>query len=64
MTKEIGGYIELDSYRLPMLHDDGLLLNCGRSCLLYILNADSNLLLLFFRLIYLLYFLFLIITLH
>lgn len=41
MTKEIGGYIELDSYRLPMLHDDGLLLNCGRSCLLYILKAKN-----------------------
>ena len=37
--KEIGGYIELDTYHLPMLHDQAVALNCGRSCLAYLLEA-------------------------
>lgn len=37
--KEIGGYIELDYYQLPMLHDDAIKLNCGRNALAYILEA-------------------------
>ena len=37
--KEIGGYIELDKYELPMLHDGAIALNCGRSCLLYLIRA-------------------------
>ena len=37
--KEIGGYIELDKYYGNMLHDDGILLNCGRSCLKFIIRA-------------------------
>ena len=31
--KEIGGYIEFEKYEGKMLHEDGILLNCGRSCL-------------------------------
>lgn len=37
--REIGGYIELDSYRLPMLHEGALALNCGRNALAYLLRA-------------------------
>ncbi len=39
--KEIGGYIELDQYRLPMLHEGALALNCGRNCLAYLLKAKN-----------------------
>lgn len=38
---EIGGYIELDSYSLPMLHEDAVALNCGRNCLAYVLRARN-----------------------
>ena len=37
--REIGGYIELDTYRLPMLHEGALALNCGRNALAYLLRA-------------------------
>lgn len=37
--KEIGGYIELDTYHLPMLHEGALALNCGRNALAYLLRA-------------------------
>lgn len=37
--KEIGGYIELDQYQLPMLHEEAIKLNCGRNALAYILEA-------------------------
>ena len=37
--REIGGYIELDTYRLPMLHEDAVALNCGRNALAYVLRA-------------------------
>ena len=37
--REIGGYIELDTYRDQMLHEDGILLNSGRGCLWYLLKA-------------------------
>ena len=36
---EIGGYIELDTYRLPMLHEGAPALNCGRNALAYLLRA-------------------------
>lgn len=36
--KEIGGYIELDTYRLPMLHEGAVALNCGRNCLAYLIE--------------------------
>ena len=34
--KEIGGYIEFDTYHLPMLHDEAIALNCGRNDLAYL----------------------------
>ena len=37
--REIGGYIELDTYRLPMLHEDAISLNCGRNALAYLLRT-------------------------
>lgn len=37
--REIGGYIELDTYHLPMLHDGATALNCGRNALAYLLRA-------------------------
>jgi len=37
--KEIGGYIELDSYHLPMLHEDAVALNCGRNALAYLFKS-------------------------
>lgn len=39
--REIGGYIELDTYRKSMLHEEGLKLNCGRNALNYILKAKD-----------------------
>lgn len=39
--KEYGGYIELDTYRLPMLHDGAVALNCGRNCLAYLVQAKG-----------------------
>lgn len=37
--KEIGGYIELDTYCLPMPHEGAIALNCGRNALAYLLRA-------------------------
>ena len=39
--REIGGYIELDTYTGKMLHDDGVKLNCGRNALAYIIKAKN-----------------------
>lgn len=39
--REIGGYIELDKYTLPMLHEDGIKLNCGRNALAYLIQAKD-----------------------
>ena len=39
--KEYGGYIELDTYRLPMLHEGAVALNCGRSCLAWLIRAKQ-----------------------
>lgn len=39
--KEIGGYIELDTYTGGMLHDEGIKLNCGRNALAYIIKAKN-----------------------
>ena len=36
---ELGGYIELDTYHLPMLHEGAIALNCGRNALAYLLRA-------------------------
>lgn len=37
--KEIGGYIELDTYTGGMIHDSGIKLNCGRNALSYLIKA-------------------------
>ena len=39
--KEIGGFIELDSYNLPMLHEGAIALNCGRNCLAYLFKSKG-----------------------
>lgn len=39
--REIGGYIELDTYHLPMLHEHAIALNCGRNALAYVLRAKK-----------------------
>ena len=39
--KEIGGYIELDTYTGSMLHEDGIKLNCGRNALAYLIKAKE-----------------------
>lgn len=41
MKREIGGYIELDKYHLPMLHEDGIALNCGRNALAYLFKSKG-----------------------
>lgn len=41
MKKEIGGYIELEHNRMPMMHDKAIALNCGRSCLTYLIHAKN-----------------------
>ena len=37
--REYGGYIELDTYRLPMLHEGAVALDCGRNCLAYLFGT-------------------------
>ena len=37
--KEIGGYLELDTFSLPMLHEGAIALNCCRNALAYALLA-------------------------
>lgn len=37
--KEIGGYIELDTYTGTMLHEKAKALNCGRNCLAFLIEA-------------------------
>ena len=39
--KEIGGYLELDSYHLPMLHERAIALNCGRNALAYLFKSRN-----------------------
>ncbi len=39
IMREIGGYIELDRYSLPMLHETALALNTGRNCLKYLIKT-------------------------
>ena len=41
MNKEYGGYFEIDTYRLPLLHEDAIALNCGRNCLAYLIEANK-----------------------
>ena len=37
--KEIGGYIELDTYTGKEYHEDAVALNCGRNALIYLIRA-------------------------
>lgn len=48
--REIGGYIELDTFRGQMLHEGAVALNCGRNALAYIIRSRKikNILLPFF----------------
>lgn len=39
--KEIGGYLELDRYNLPLLHEEAIALNCGRNTLAYLIEARN-----------------------
>lgn len=39
--REIGGYIEVDKYKLPMLHEDAIALNTGRNCLAYLIESRN-----------------------
>jgi len=39
--REIGGYIELDNYHWPMLHEEAVALNCGRNCLVYLIRTKQ-----------------------
>lgn len=39
--REIGGYIELDTFTGEMLHDDGIKLNCGRNALEYLIFSKG-----------------------
>lgn len=39
--KEIGGYIELDTYRLPMLYDSAIKLNCARNAFAYLVETNN-----------------------
>ncbi len=39
--EEYGGYIELDTFTLPMLHEEAIKLNCGRNALAYLLEAKN-----------------------
>lgn len=37
-AREIGGYLELERFGGPMLHEGDVALNCGRSCLEYLIE--------------------------
>lgn len=39
--REIGGYIELDTYTGKLLHGDGIKLNCGRNALAYLIKSKK-----------------------
>ncbi len=39
--KEMGGFIEYETHRLPMLHDNSIKLNCGRNALAYIIEGKN-----------------------
>lgn len=40
--KEIGGYLELDTYNMPMMHGDAMAFNSGRSCLAYLIEKKIS----------------------
>ena len=39
--REIGGYIEFETFRSDMLHDDGIKLNCGRNAFAYLIESRN-----------------------
>ncbi|WP_024862268.1 hypothetical protein [Ruminococcus flavefaciens] len=39
--KEIGGYIEFETFRSKMLYDDGIKLNCGRNAFAYLIETEN-----------------------
>lgn len=39
--KEIGGYLELEKFNMPMLHEGAVALNCGRNALAYLIKAKK-----------------------
>ena len=39
--KEIGGYIEFESYNGTIYHEGAVALNCGRNCLAYLIEANN-----------------------
>lgn len=39
--REIGGYIEFDTYNRPMLHENAVKLNCGRNALAYLIETKN-----------------------
>ena len=42
MKKEIGGFLELESYDLPMMHGKALDLNTGRNCLAFLIKKKKK----------------------
>ncbi len=38
---EIGGYFEIETYRLPQIHDAAMALNCGRNCLAFLIQKKK-----------------------
>ncbi len=41
MKKEIGGYLELETFSGPMLHEKALALNSGRACIEYLIEQKK-----------------------
>lgn len=39
--REIGGYLELDSYNGSIYHESAVALNCGRNCLAYLIETKE-----------------------
>lgn len=39
--REIGGYIEFETFRSDMLYDDGIKLNCGRNAFAYLIESRN-----------------------
>ncbi|MGN1157364.1 MAG: hypothetical protein ACI4TK_14405 [Agathobacter sp.] len=39
--REIGGYIEFETYKGTVFHENAIALNCGRNCLAYLLRAKQ-----------------------
>ena len=39
--REIGGYLCLDTYNMPMRHEGAIALNTGRNCLAYLIEKKK-----------------------